>query len=73
LRLLTCEHVTGGGFVDSSLPPSLALAGDMMPGRLVKDVAPFDDIDIVLVRDTRLERPLGLGPRRVDIGALDAA
>ncbi|MGH6927818.1 MAG: ATP-grasp domain-containing protein, partial [Dongiaceae bacterium] len=54
MRLLICEYVTGGGFVGSSLPPSLAREGDMMLAALVKDVAALDGIDMVLARDARL-------------------
>lgn len=57
MRILACEYVTGGGLLDSPLPPTLARAGDMMLASLVKDLAALSDIEVIVTRDRRLSAP----------------
>ncbi|MGF1612113.1 MAG: ATP-grasp domain-containing protein [Kiloniellales bacterium] len=54
MRIFVCEYVTGGGLSGGSLPPGLAVEGDVMLRALVKDLAALPDIDVVTTRDTRL-------------------
>jgi len=54
LRLLVCEYVTGGGFAGAPLPSGLRAEAGMMVGRLARDLAALDGIELLVSRDARL-------------------
>ena len=57
MRVFVFEYITGGGMLDSQLPPSLAEEGDMMLRALVSDLSEIGDLEILVTRDARLEPP----------------
>lgn len=57
MRIFVFEYITGGGMLDSPLPPSLAEEGDMMFRALVSDLMEIDGVEIVATRDARLGLP----------------
>ncbi len=57
MRVFVFEYITGGGMLDSPLPPSLAEEGDMMLKALVTDLMELPGIEVVTTRDARLGKP----------------
>ena len=57
MRVFVFEYITGGGMLDSPLPPSLAEEGDMMLKALISDLVEIDGIEVVTTRDARLNKP----------------
>jgi predicted ATP-grasp superfamily ATP-dependent carboligase len=57
MRIFVFEYITGGGMLDSPLPPSLVQEGDMMLKALVSDLAEIDGIEVLTTRDARLDSP----------------
>lgn len=57
MRIFVFEYITGGGMLDSPLPPSLVEEGDLMLKALVSDLAEIADIEVVATRDARLGQP----------------
>jgi predicted ATP-grasp superfamily ATP-dependent carboligase len=57
MRVFVFEYITGGGMLDSSLPPSLSEEGDLMLKALVSDLMELPDVEVVATRDARLGKP----------------
>lgn len=57
MRVFVFEYITGGGMLDSDLPPSLAIEGDMMLKALVSDLVEIEGVEVITTRDARLEKP----------------
>lgn len=57
MRVFVFEYITGGGMLDSQLPPSLTEEGDMMLQALVSDLSEISGLEILVTRDARLEPP----------------
>jgi predicted ATP-grasp superfamily ATP-dependent carboligase len=57
MRIFVFEYITGGGMLDSDLPSSLAVEGDMMLKALLSDLLEIDGVEIITTRDARLETP----------------
>lgn len=57
MRIFVFEYITGGGMLDSPLPPSLAEEGDMMLKALVSDLVEIDGVEVIATRDARLGTP----------------
>ncbi len=57
MRIFVFEYITGGGMLDSTLPPSLAEEGDMMLKALVSDLSEIEGVDVIATRDARLGAP----------------
>ncbi|MES9813311.1 MAG: ATP-grasp domain-containing protein [Candidatus Thiodiazotropha sp.] len=57
MRVFVFEYITGGGMLNSPLPPSLAEEGDIMLRALISDLAEITGIEIHTTRDARLSRP----------------
>jgi len=57
MKVFVFEYITGGGMLDSPLPPSLAEEGDMMVRALVSDLAEIAGIEVLATRDARLGQP----------------
>lgn len=68
MRLLVCEYVTGGGFAGAPVPPGLREEAGMMVGRLARDLAALDGIELLVSRDARLASA-GLPGRTLPITA----
>ncbi|MCG8123681.1 MAG: ATP-grasp domain-containing protein [Candidatus Thiodiazotropha taylori] len=56
MRVFVFEYITGGGMLDSPMPPSLAEEGDMMLMSLLSDLLEINGIEIFVTRDARLGR-----------------
>lgn len=54
MRVFVFEYITGGGMLDSPLPPSLAEEGDMMLKSLLTDLLEIESIELFMTRDARL-------------------
>jgi predicted ATP-grasp superfamily ATP-dependent carboligase len=54
MRVFVFEYITGGGMLDSPMPPSLAEEGDMMLMSLLSDLLEINGIEIFITRDARL-------------------
>jgi predicted ATP-grasp superfamily ATP-dependent carboligase len=54
MRVFVFEYITGGGMLDTPLPPSLAEEGEMMLKSLVSDLMEIDGIEVFVTRDSRL-------------------
>lgn len=57
MRVFVFEYITGGGMLDSALPPSLAEEGNMMLKALVSDLLDIPGIEVFATRDARLDKP----------------
>ena len=57
MRVFVFEYITGGGMLDSDLPPSLAAEGNMMLKALISDLLEIAGIEVISTRDARLETP----------------
>lgn len=58
--LFVCEFITGGGFVGSVLPESLAQEGLLMRDALLRDLAELPDWRLVSTYDRRVPPPLAV-------------
>jgi predicted ATP-grasp superfamily ATP-dependent carboligase len=56
MRVFVFEYITGGGMLNSSLPPSLVEEGDMMLTALISDLAEIPGIEVHTTRDARLPK-----------------
>lgn len=54
MRIFVFEYITGGGMLDSPLPPSLSEEGDIMLKALISDLAEIDGVEVHTTRDARL-------------------
>jgi tyramine---L-glutamate ligase len=54
MRVFVFEYITGGGMLDSSLPPSLAEEGNMMLKALLSDLLDISGVEVIATRDARL-------------------
>jgi len=57
MRIFVFEYITGGGMLDSPLPPSLTEEGDMMLSALVADLLELEGVEVISTRDARLQTP----------------
>ncbi len=57
MRVFVFEYITGGGMLDSPLPPSLAEEGDKMLTALVSDLSEIEGVEVIATRDARLDKP----------------
>ncbi|MEJ2590080.1 MAG: ATP-grasp domain-containing protein [Candidatus Thiodiazotropha sp.] len=57
MRVFVFEYITGGGMLDSDLPPSLAEEGNMMLKALISDLLEIPGIDVIATWDARLDAP----------------
>lgn len=55
MKVFVYEHITSGALINESLPPSLANEGNEMLSAIVHDMALLSDIDLIILRDSRLE------------------
>ncbi len=55
MKVFVYEHITSGALINESLPPSLAHEGNEMLSAIVHDMALLSDIDLIILRDARLE------------------
>jgi predicted ATP-grasp superfamily ATP-dependent carboligase len=56
MRVFVFEYITGGGMLNSPLPPSLAEEGDMMLKALISDLMEIPGIEVHTTRDARLDK-----------------
>lgn len=54
MRLLVFEFITGGGFVDNSVPASLLQEAYLMRNALLADLSEIIDLDILVLQDRQL-------------------
>jgi predicted ATP-grasp superfamily ATP-dependent carboligase len=54
VKIAVFEYITGGGFCDAELPPSLAREGDAMLQALIRDLTLVEHMDLLVPRDLRL-------------------
>ncbi|NEV63638.1 ATP-grasp domain-containing protein [Thiorhodococcus minor] len=54
MRIYVFEYITGGGMLDTNLPPSLVREGDLMLRALASDLGSIDGIQCLITRDARL-------------------
>jgi predicted ATP-grasp superfamily ATP-dependent carboligase len=54
MRVFVFEYITGGGMLNSPLPPSLVEEGDIMLSALISDLAEIGGIEVYTTRDARL-------------------
>ncbi|MES9831796.1 MAG: ATP-grasp domain-containing protein [Candidatus Thiodiazotropha sp. DIVDIV] len=54
MKVFVFEYITGGGLLDSPLPPSLAEEGDMMLKSLISDLVEIEGLEVFVTRDARL-------------------
>jgi predicted ATP-grasp superfamily ATP-dependent carboligase len=57
MRVFVFEYITGGGMLNSPLPPSLAEEGDIMLNALISDLVEIPGIEVHTTRDARLGKP----------------
>jgi predicted ATP-grasp superfamily ATP-dependent carboligase len=57
MRIFVFEYITGGGMLGAALPYSLAKEGDLMLRALVSDLLELEDVELIVTRDARLEKP----------------
>jgi len=55
MKLFIYEHITSGALIDESLPASLAREGDNMLMAIVQDLVQLATIELIILRDARLE------------------
>lgn len=55
MKVLVFEYITGGGLAAETLPDSLQAEGDLMLRGLVNDLLELTDIDVMVLRDARLQ------------------
>lgn len=55
MKILVFEYITGGGLAGEALPGSLRVEGDLMLRALVSDLLELPDIDVMVLRDARLQ------------------
>jgi predicted ATP-grasp superfamily ATP-dependent carboligase len=54
MRLLVFEFITGGGFINQSLPPSLLQEGYLMRNALLDDLCVLDGLELLVLQDERV-------------------
>ena len=54
MRFFVYEHITGGGFMGSALPASLAEEGELMVRALIRDLLDIPGAEVLAMRDGRL-------------------
>lgn len=54
VRIFVCEFITGGGLYRESLPPSLALEGDLMLQALLGELLDIPRVEVCTTRDYRM-------------------
>jgi len=57
MRVFVFEYVTGGGSMDATMVASLAGEGDMMLAAAVRDLLEVTGVEVIVMRDHRLELP----------------
>lgn len=60
MKVFVYEHITSGALINESLPPSLAHEGNDMLSAIVDDMAQLFDIELIVLRDSRLEPLLNI-------------
>lgn len=55
MKVFVYEHITSGALINEPLPASLAHEGNKMLSAIVHDMALLSDIDLIILRDARLE------------------
>jgi predicted ATP-grasp superfamily ATP-dependent carboligase len=58
VRLLIFEFITGGGMIDTQLPENLLAEGQLMLDAIVNDMLELEHIELMVLRDTRLSKPV---------------
>ena len=56
MRLLVFEFITGGGFINQSLPASLLQEGYLMRNALLDDLSSITDLELLVLQDERLSQ-----------------
>ncbi|MGB8337822.1 MAG: ATP-grasp domain-containing protein [Burkholderiales bacterium] len=59
MKVFAYEHITGGGMAEQALTSSIAYEGEMMARALLGDLFSLPDVELVTMRDQRLQ-PLDL-------------
>jgi len=60
MKLFIYEHITSGALIDEPLPTSLAREGDDMLTAIVQDLSQLSNIELIILRDTRLKPLLNI-------------
>ena len=55
MRILVFEYITGGGLANMAISPSLLCEGDLMLNALLADLSAVAGVEIVTMRDRRLD------------------
>ncbi len=55
MKVFVYEHITSGALINASLPASLAHEGNEMLSAIVHDMTLLADIELIILRDSRLE------------------
>ena len=61
MRLLILEFITGGGMIDTQLPENLLAEGQLMLDAIVSDMLELEHIELMVLRDARLSKPVFKG------------
>ncbi len=64
MRLLIFEFITGGGMIDIQLPENLLAEGQLMLDAIVSDMLESEHIELMVLRDARLSKPVFKGQHR---------
>lgn len=57
MRVFVFEYITGGGCAGTDIIASLAAEGDMMLNAVVRDLLALGNIQVLITRDARLDKP----------------
>jgi len=59
MRLLVFEFITGGGFINESLPEALLQEGHLMRNALLNDLCELNRVELIVLCDQRVEFLIG--------------